>query len=102
MATPSRRSSFLARCWFGVLCALLGLAPLLLLLVYWPMATLLDCAGNEGSGIHCAGAPWLSDAAYSMFLMGAWGSFFTLPTALTLYLAGAGLRWLLHRPASPR
>ena len=99
--TPfARRFPFLARHWFGLLCTLLGLAPLLLLLAWWPLAALLECTGNEGSGMHCAAAPGLSDAAYAVFLTGAWGSMFTLPAALTLYLGGAGLRWLLRKPAA--
>ncbi|WCM93251.1 hypothetical protein M5C99_00520 [Acidovorax sp. NCPPB 2350] len=103
MAMPHRRSlrAFLVRHWFGALCLLAGAAPLLLLLVYWPLSALLGCSGNEGSGIHCSAAPGLSDAAYSVFLLGAWGSLFTLPAALGLYLAGAALRWLLRRAPAP-
>ncbi|GEM_PF-4355611 len=102
MAPFARRFPFLARHGFGLLCTLLGLAPLLLLLVWWPLAALLECTGNEGSGMHCAAAPGLSDVAYAVFLTGAWGSMFTLPAALTLYLIGAGLRWLLRKPAARR
>ncbi len=102
MGTLRRRSPFLARHWFGALCTLLGLAPLVLLLAWWPLATLLECSGNEGSGMHCAAAPGLSDMAYTMFMVGAWGSMFTLPAALSLYLVGAALRWLLRGPGTSR
>ncbi len=102
MATLCRRFPFLARHWFGALCALLGLAPLVLLLVWWPLATLLECSGSEGSGMHCAAAPGMSDMAYTVFMAGAWGSLFTLPAALSLYLVGVGLRSLLRRPAARR
>lgn len=90
---------FAVRCWFGLLCIVLGLAPVLLLLLSWPLLRLLGCEGNEGSGMQCAAAPGLSDAAYSVLMIGAWGSMFTLPSALMLYMAGVGVRWLARPPA---
>ncbi len=90
---------FVARSWFGLLCIALGFAPVLLLLLAWPLLRLLGCEGNEGTGMQCAAAPWLSDAAYSVLLIGAWGSMFTLPAALMLYLAGVVVRWLARPPA---
>ncbi len=89
---------FVVRSWFGLLCIFLGFLPVLLLLVGWPLFHLLGCQGNEGSGMQCASAPWLSDVAYSVLLIGAWGSMFTLPSALVLYLAGVVVRWIAREP----
>ncbi|GKT25578.1 hypothetical protein [Acidovorax sp. SUPP3334] len=98
MSAAATARRFIVRCWFGLLCTLLGLVPLLVLLVGWPLLRLLGCEGNEGSGMQCAGAPGLSDAAYTVLMVGAWGSMFTLPSALGLYVCGAVVRWVMRSP----
>ena len=83
--------------YLGAICVLLALSPLLLLVICMPLFWLLECAGNEGTGVRCALAPGLSDFASSVSGIGTWGVFFTLPVAVVLYVVGAIVRFFARR-----
>ena len=90
-ADPQRPGDTRGRAW-NKFCILLAISPLLLLVIALPLHWLLGCSGNMSTGMQCANAPWFSETADVMLLLGAFGIAYTLPAALVLLFIGRVVR----------
>lgn len=80
---------------------LLTFLPALLLIAFLPVAWWFGCTGNEGTGLRCAQAPGLNEAATSIMFAGTWGLLLSAAAGLLLFALGLVFCLVRHRTRRP-